>query len=67
MIRIVIKGNNLHRNNEYYQIQINNKTFIRGDGVKNYWSEADALRAAAKYLGSVPQEQAKCVNETNGD
>ena len=67
MIRIVRKGNDLHRNNEYYQIQVNGKTFTREDGVNRYWSEADALRAAARYLGVVPQEPAKHVSETNGD
>lgn len=67
MIKIVCKGNNIHRNNEYYQIQVNGKTYTREDGVNRYWSEADALRAAAREFGMVPQERAKHVRENNGD
>lgn len=67
MIRIVRKGNNLHRNNEYFQIQVNGKTFKTDDGVTSYWTEADALRAAAQYFGTVPQEQATYVSESDGD
>lgn len=67
MIRIVRKGNNLHRNSEYYQIQINGKTFYTPEGHCSFWDEAEALRACAKHIGMVPQEKAKHVPRRNGD